>query len=214
MNFCRAEIYVGTPLQAKLAREGRLRGDAFGWDYAIREPAAERAFRIFARAFLDRNFRCDGLMNSALGLGYHLHLLRTFYPKVAAGSLGERVRATTHRVNVDCVDRMEDILAFADSKRGADPAALEDFTAKVTGEVQRASASLEQQVSELTREIVDAALSPPRTAKPAPTSAKRSTGARARWGMLSVAGLTLAPLSAVDCKSSPPRPIPCRPPLW
>ena len=84
MNFCRTEIYVGTPLQEKLAREGRLLGDVFGWDYAIREPAAERAFRIFARAFLDRNFRCDGLMNSTLGLGYHLHLLRTFYPRAAS----------------------------------------------------------------------------------------------------------------------------------
>jgi radical SAM superfamily enzyme YgiQ (UPF0313 family) len=210
MNFCRAEIYVGTPLQAKLAREGRLVGDAFGWDYAIREPAAERAFRIFARAFLDRNFRCDGLMNSTLGLGYHLHLLRTFYPHAHAGALAERVRATTHRVNVDCVDRMEAILAFAGSERSTDAAALEDFTASTTEQVQRASASLEQQVAEVTRAIVDAALSPPRAAGAA--AAKRASGARARWGMLSVAGLTLAPLSAVDCKSSPPPPDPLPPP--
>jgi radical SAM superfamily enzyme YgiQ (UPF0313 family) len=210
MNFCRAEIYVGTPLQAKLAREGRLVGDAFGWDYAIREPAAERAFRIFARAFLDRNFRCDGLMNGALGLGYHLHLLRTFYPRALPGSLAERVRTTTHRVNVDCVDRMEAILDFAASERATDAAALEEFTVRTTEQVQRASASLEQQVAEVTRAIMDAALSPPRATKAA--APKRSSGARARWGMLSVAGLTLAPLSAVDCKSSPPPPDPLPPP--
>ena len=67
MNFCRTEIYPGTPLKTKLAREGRLIGDVFGWDYEIRDPAAERAFRVFASAFLDRNFRCDGLMNATLG---------------------------------------------------------------------------------------------------------------------------------------------------
>ena len=39
MNFCRTEIYVGTPLMTKLEREGRLIGDVFGWDYDIREPA-------------------------------------------------------------------------------------------------------------------------------------------------------------------------------
>lgn len=206
MNFCRAEIYVGTPLQTKLAREGRLVGDAFGWDYAIRDPAAERAFRIFARAFLDRNFRCDGLMNSTLGLGYHLHLLHTFYPRAREAALAQRVLATTRRVNLDCVERMERILAFAASERGADANALEDFTARTTQEVEQASARLEEQVAEVTHAIQHAALSPPRTARITP--AAHSTGARARWGMLSVAGLTLAPLSAVDCKTSPPPPDP------
>jgi len=204
MNFCRTEIYVGTPLMAKLAKENRLVGSVFGWDYAIRDPAAERAFRIFASAFLDRNFRCDGLMNTTLGLGYHLHLLRTFYPRAYTSALAARVRATTRRVNLDCVDRMERILAFAGYERAEDPAALEDFTSKTTELVLRASRHLEDEVAEVTRAIMDAALSPPRAA--------RAPGAAARWGMLSAASLTLAPLSAVDCKSSPPPPDPLPPP--
>jgi hypothetical protein len=207
MNFCRTEIYVGTPLMQKLAREARLSGDVFGWDYAIREPAAERAFRIFASAFHDRNFRCDGLMNSTLGLGYHLHLLRTFYPRVHAGSLAERVRSVTRRVNLDCVDRMERIVSFAASPRSEERAALEDFTRTTTEQVLRASAPLEDEVATTTRAIVDAALSPSRA-----KAARRATGPMARWGMLSAASLTLAPLSAVDCKTSPPPPDPLPPP--
>ncbi|MEI8257282.1 MAG: cobalamin-dependent protein [Deltaproteobacteria bacterium] len=38
MNFCRTEVYAGTPLERKLRREGRLRGDFWGHDYD-RRPA-------------------------------------------------------------------------------------------------------------------------------------------------------------------------------
>jgi len=204
MNFCRTEIYVGTPLMTKLEREGRLVGDVFGWDYAIRDSRAERAFRIFARAFLDRNFRCDGLMNSTLGLGYHLHLLRTFYPRASSRSLEERVRDTTRKVNLDCVERMEGIFDFAASPASAEPAALEDFKARAKADVERANASLEAEVAEVTRSILDAAY-----ARPAP---RRPAGRTATWGMLSAATLALAPLSACDTKNSPPPPDPLPPP--
>jgi len=205
MNFCRTEIYVGTPLMTKLAREGRLVGDVFGWNYAIREAQAERAFRVFASAFLDRNFRCDGLMNSTLGLGYHLHLLRTFYPRAASRALADRVRDTTRRVNLDCVERMEAIFDFAASPASEERAAFEDFTARTTAEVERANASLEAEVEEVTREIIDAA-----SARPAPR--REASRTAARWGMLSAATLALAPLSACDVKNAPPPPDPLPPP--
>ena len=37
MNFCRTEIYAGTPLELKLRREGRLLGDYWGYGYRICE---------------------------------------------------------------------------------------------------------------------------------------------------------------------------------
>lgn len=168
MNFCRTEIYVGTPLMTKLSREGRLIGDVFGWDYVIRDPAAERAFRVFATAFLDRNFRCDGLMNSTLGLGYNLHLLRQFYPRAMTSALRTAVDETTRRVNLDCVDRMAQILDFAASPRSEDPAALADFAARAAEGVTRANKPLEDEVASVTERIYRAAFSPPaRAARPA-----------------------------------------------
>ncbi|MCL2779536.1 MAG: B12-binding domain-containing radical SAM protein [Polyangiaceae bacterium] len=186
MNFCRAEIYVGTPLMTKLAREGRLRGDVFGWDYAIREPAAERAFRVFAQAFLDRNFRCDGLMNTTLGLGYHLHLLRTFYPHAMTPSLRELVLRTTRAVNLDCNDKMLEIVDFAQEPASLDPARLADFTAKMTERVTAANVLLEARVAEATAMIQRAAATP-KGVKPSRTVS--------RWGILSAATIALAPLA-------------------
>lgn len=195
MNFCRTEIYVGTPLMTKLAREGRLVGDVFGWDYRIREPAAERAFRVFARAFLDRNFRCDGLMNANLGLGYHLHLLRQFYPRAMTTSLRRLVDGVTRKVNLDCVERMEAIFEFAESPASKDAAAFEDFTERTTREVEAASRRLEDEVAAATDEIVRVALSPRRAARVP------------RWQAISAAAVALAPL-ACDRPAQPPPPDP------
>ncbi|MCC6553966.1 MAG: cobalamin-dependent protein [Polyangiaceae bacterium] len=200
MNFCRTEIYVGTPLMHKLAREGRLVGDVFGWDYEIRDPAAERAFRVFARAFLDRNFRCDGLMNSTLGLGYHLHLLRTFYPHAMTGALRRLVDEATRRVNLDCVERMLAILDFAASDASKEPARLEDFTARAAEEISLADRRLEEQVASATNEIYRAAFAP-RAARAARVP---------QWQAISAATLALTPLA---CDPLPPPPDPLPPPV-
>ncbi|MBI4956271.1 MAG: radical SAM protein [Myxococcales bacterium] len=204
MNFCRTEIYVGTPLMTKLAREDRLIGDVFGWDYHIREPRAERAFRVFASAFLDRNFRCDGLMNSTLGLGYHVHLLRQYYPEALTPALRQMCDDVTRTVNLDCAERMEKIFDFASSPLAAEPAAHEDFTGRTTREVVAANAHLEELVAWATDEIARAALGPRRrraTAQPEQS---------ARWRGLAAAGaatLALAPLGC-DHKYPPPDPPP------
>ncbi len=202
MNFCRTEIYVGTPLMTKLAREERLRGDVFGWDYSIRDARAERAFRVFARAFLDRNFRCDGLMNATLGLGYHLHLLRTFYPHALTSDLRARSQSTTRAVNLDSNERMVRILDFAASKRSEDPAAFEDFAERATEEANRASRSLEDRVADATDAIIRAATTP---------RVRAPQRAVSRWGALSAATLAIAPLAAACNRAiapPPPDPLP------
>ncbi len=196
MNFCRTEIYVGTPLMTKLAGEGRLMGDVFGWDYRLRDPRADRAFRVFAAAFHDRNFRCDGLMNSTLGLGYHMHLVRQFYPAAMTERLREISDEVTRRVNLDCIDRMEKILDFAASPASDDPSALEGFTAKVTEEVTRANRGLEADVAEATDEMARAVISPRRA---------RPHEAASRWKVLSAAAVALVPMA---CEKSPALPPP------
>ncbi len=199
MNFCRTEIYPGTPLHTKLEREGRLFGDVFGWDYEIRDPAAERAFRVFARAFLDRNFRCDGLMNSNLSLGYYLHLLRQFYPRALTAELRNRATATTERVNQDCVARMQDIVEFACSPRAEDPRAFDDYVALVTEETARADRVLEAQVAEASHAILQAARG----------SVRRRPVVR--WGAAAAAAIALSPLGC-DPLPPPPPPDPLPPP--
>lgn len=199
MNFCRTEIYPGTPLYKKLSREGRLFGDVFGWDYEIADPAAERVFRVFAKAFLDRNFRCDGLMNSNLSLGYYLHLLKQFYPRSMTSSLRRRAITTIERVNRDAVGRMQDIVAFATSPRSEDVTAFDEYVELTTEEVARADRALEAEVAEASHALLQAArgVSRPRSVK--------------RWGVAAAAAIALSPL-ACDPIPPPPPPDPLPPP--
>lgn len=193
MNFCRTEVYVGTPLMRRLQREQRLIGDVFGWDYHISEPAAERAFRIFSRTFRDRNFRCDGLMNSNLGLGYHLHLLRHFYPRALTSSLRERTEATVRAVNSDCVAWLDRILSFAE--HASEPAPVRDFTERTAEAIRAADVQLSDRVAEDTAALQRAA-----------------KGEQVRRASLwkSVAAATLA-LSPLGCDPVP-GPLPPDPP--
>jgi anaerobic magnesium-protoporphyrin IX monomethyl ester cyclase len=196
MNFCRTEVYVGTPLMRRLQREGRLKGDVFGWDYEISDPAAERVLRVFARAFFDRNFRCDGLMNSNLGLGYHLQLLKHFYRY----GLTPQLRAGTHEiireVNVDCVDRMHRIIDFCETPVSANHDAFEQFADKLTRETQAANERLEARVAAGTASIMAAAR-------------ERKTRATPLWQSVAAATLALTPLA---CPKQYPPPDPLPPP--
>ena len=196
MNFCRTEIYPGTPLHQKLAREQRLVGDVFGWDYEISDPAAERAFRIFARTFLDRNFRCDGLMNSNLSLGYYWHLLRQFYPKARTSTLHARTIETVRQVNLDSVARMNEIVEFAESPSSLDAAAFDDFAAIVFEEVERANRSLGARVAEVSHAISNAVHG---VARPR---------AIPRWGAAAAAAIALTPLACDPLAPPPPDPLP------
>lgn len=154
MSFCRTEIYPGTPLHERLSREGRLIGDVFGWDYEITDPVAERAFRVFARALLDRNSRQDGLMNATLGLGHHLHLLRQFHPRQLTDALRAQIEACVRAVNTDCVAHMRAILDYAQSATSDTPAVMEDFARMMTDRVARRGRRLEEQVHDANRAIL------------------------------------------------------------
>jgi anaerobic magnesium-protoporphyrin IX monomethyl ester cyclase len=173
MNFCRTEIYVGTPLMRRLEKEGRLIGDEFGWDYHIADARAETAFRIFAHVFYERNFRPDGLMNSNLGLGYHLHLLRHFYPHAVTPALRARAEATISRVNLDSVAWLDRIFDFADSGNEDEEA----FAEELAVEVNAATRVLEDEVEDATRALIAAARAPQR--RPSSTWRTMTVGALA-----------------------------------
>lgn len=196
MNFCRTEVYVGTPLMTRLARAGRLVGDVFGWDYVIADPAAERALRLFAYSFLERNFRCDGLMNATLGLGYHLHLLQRFYPHAYTAALRGRTIELIRKVNLDCVTRMNRIFDFADTAAAEDADAFAECAERTAAEVEASNHALEAEVAETTLALLRAARS-------------RKASSTALWRSIAAATLAMSPLS---CKSPGMLPPPDPPP--
>ncbi|MEJ2719656.1 MAG: cobalamin-dependent protein [bacterium] len=117
-NFCRAEVYAGTPLKRILESQRRLRGDYLGWDYEMRDPRVELLFRMMLIAFNRRNFDFRGVHNLNMGIRFNLEVVRRFFPAVWAPSLHDRAVSASVAIGKDSVDHMRRALDFC---RNNDP---------------------------------------------------------------------------------------------
>jgi len=117
-NFCRAEVYAGTPMKRILESQRRLTGDYLGWDYEMREPRVELLFRMMLLAFNRRNFDSDGVHNLNMGIRFDLEVVRRFFPGVWNRSLHERIVSLSTEIGADSAAYMRSALQFC---RTCDP---------------------------------------------------------------------------------------------
>lgn len=117
-NFCRAEVYAGTPLKRILERQRRLRGDYMGWDYEMWDPRVELLFRLMLVAFNRRNFDADGIHNLNMGIRFDLEVVRRFHAGAWSPALHADGVATSEAIGADDVAHMREALAFC---RACDP---------------------------------------------------------------------------------------------
>ncbi|MBI4956792.1 MAG: radical SAM protein, partial [Myxococcales bacterium] len=201
LNFCRTEIYAGTPLERKLRAEGRLRGDYFGLDYAIRNPEPEQAFELMRAAFYDRNFGPHPLHYLSGQVDYEHQVRMDFFgttPAVRAAAKGY-----VRRVNDNTVSYLEEIVAAVRAGR-ATVALAADLAARVERDDRRLHAEGDEVLARI-RDI-------PERTRPA-----RGSG-RTRAALAASVALTLAGCRQPDTQhmemAPPPQPPPTgAPPL-
>jgi anaerobic magnesium-protoporphyrin IX monomethyl ester cyclase len=144
---------VGTPLEARLGREGRLLGDYRGWGYRIPDARAELVFRIASVAFHQRNFAPDGIATLNMGLRYDLEILRRFHAGVCDDALVRDTVEASRAVGLSSARRLREIHAFAASVDLGDEAAIQDFTVAVARAVHRDDFALLATMKRLRAEI-------------------------------------------------------------
>ena len=124
MNFCRAEIYSGTPLEQKLRSSGRLMGNYYGYDYLIADKNAQLAFELMNSIMYNRHHSPDNLHNATMILDYEYKLMAHFF--LSNDALNRDVREFITRVNNDTCSRLETIISFAEN-RGESESAVGSF---------------------------------------------------------------------------------------
>ena len=62
VNFCKMLPYAGTPIEAQLKREGRLRGTISQPDYSFLDPRMDLYAHFVHQTFQRRNFKYSGLV--------------------------------------------------------------------------------------------------------------------------------------------------------
>ena len=141
-NFCRAEAYPGTGLECKLLREGRLLGDAFGYDYRLKDPHAEAFHQIANYAFFDRNFSDFGLHYFNMQVDFYFQLLRRFHPEMLSQTMRAAVRNFIKQTNLDTYERISEIYDYVADCDPHDHAAIGSFARSQRQRVDRHSVSL------------------------------------------------------------------------
>ncbi len=151
INFCRAEPYVGTPLEIGLTAGNALAGNFLGWSYSIHDPTVEVLFRICASAFRARNFASDGVANRYMGLGYALKLLEYFYddPEGTRASLARRVRDTTRGISRETADFLARAMTIVEQGDIHDADRIERETALLGLDIAAADARWQGVLDEL-----------------------------------------------------------------
>jgi len=140
-NFCRAEAYPGTGLERKLLSEGRLLGDAFGYDYRLKDSRSEAFHQIANYAFFDRNFSDFGLHYFNMQVDFYFQLLRRFYPELLTQTLRSNVRNFIKQTNLDTYECCCEIYDFVIGSP-TDEVAIRSFAREMRSRVDRRSREL------------------------------------------------------------------------
>ncbi len=141
-NFCRAEVYSGTGLEAKLRAENRLLGDYFGFDYRISDPQSETFHQIANHAFFDRNFDDMGLHYLNMQVDFLFQVLRRFHPELLTMTLRAAVRNFVKETNLDTYQSLCRIYDFVADRFPADELQIRAFAKEMRNRVDNKSAEL------------------------------------------------------------------------
>jgi radical SAM superfamily enzyme YgiQ (UPF0313 family) len=140
-NFCRTELYAGTPLLKRMIAEKRTDGDWLHYDYRLRNDAVQRAFELAIAAFTPRNFGPGALHANIGGWRLELETCRRFHTEVWQPRWLTRMKELHRETGLDTVAGLRAIVEHVKS-RGRDRDA--DFLA----ELQPGLRALEREVEQ------------------------------------------------------------------
>ena len=135
LNFCRAEIYEGTPLEKRMVALGRARGDYRAREYNMCDPVADLACTISLGLFYDRCWGDGSLMQKTIGLDHMIAVRKRFHGR---DDLCERAHAWVRAVNLDTLNLLEEVIELSASGMGKmDAAALRTVNGLKEQELRR-----------------------------------------------------------------------------
>jgi TonB family protein len=115
LNFCRAEIYAGTPLEKRMIALGRARGDYLARVYSLSDPVAALACNTSLDLFESRCWSNGSLMQNSIGLDHLAATLKRFNRKPEAAALCRRVASWLRSVNLDTTALLEEAINLSAS---------------------------------------------------------------------------------------------------
>jgi anaerobic magnesium-protoporphyrin IX monomethyl ester cyclase len=111
VNFCKMLPYAGTPIEAELKYEGRLRGTISQPDYAFLDPRLDLYAHFVHQTFQNRNFKYSGLVERLCTALFDVVLMQMTEEAPLTRDYERQLQRITRRVNRVALDTLEASLA-------------------------------------------------------------------------------------------------------
>ena len=112
VNFCKMLPYAGTPIEAELEYEGRLRGTISQPDYAFLDPRLDLYAHFVHQTFQNRNFKYSGLVERLCTALFDVVLMQMTEEAPLTREYERQLQRITRRVNRVALDTLEASLAY------------------------------------------------------------------------------------------------------
>ena len=123
MNYCRAEIYAGTPLEARMRAAGRLEGTALAPTYGYTDPKVSLVWALGSELFAGRCWGEDDLLGSVIRLDHLVAVLDRFYEGRRVRELAASFRAWQVDLNLETAGLFRElVVACGEAADARDPA--------------------------------------------------------------------------------------------
>jgi len=124
LNYCRAEIYSGTPLEARMVAAGRAEGSYLGRTYRYADAAVATVWELGKDLFAGRCWGKDDLLGSVIRIDHQVAVLSHFYEGARVAELARSFAAWQVDLNLETAALFRElVLACADAS-GPEDAAL------------------------------------------------------------------------------------------
>jgi hypothetical protein len=134
MNFGRVELYAGTPLLARMQKEGRCTGDYLAWDYSLANSTIQRIFQLTMRCFYSRYFYQKALAHRLVGTRFDVEICRLFHPEHYCSSFEIEAKKLCRALTRDSVSGLREVITYVRSERS--DAREKDFIESLTGRLR------------------------------------------------------------------------------
>jgi len=116
LNFCRTELFTGTPLEKEMIEQKRARGNYLTRVYSMATPAIDRASRFFTRVFYDRCWSQYSLMLMSGGMDHLGAVLNQHYGRIETRFLRKRICDYVTRVNEDSITLLKELITLFENE--------------------------------------------------------------------------------------------------
>jgi anaerobic magnesium-protoporphyrin IX monomethyl ester cyclase len=110
INFCKMLPYAGTPIEALLRKEGRLKGTVTQPDYGFSDPLLDWYEFLVQRVFFHRNFGQDGIAALLQQADWDCRLARHLALVTPSQDLGRGLNENIRDTNLLAVETLETLL--------------------------------------------------------------------------------------------------------